>query len=71
MVDADLAQEVRVGDTVIYREAVHKVVGLAPWAWPPTFKLQGPYAADTYVSHTLLHFPVLLNVFQREEEQAP
>ena len=59
--DAALALELRVGDTVLYREAVHKIVALAPWAYPPTFKLQGPYAADTYVSHTLLHFPVLLN----------
>lgn len=67
--DACLAREVRVGDTVLYRDAVHKVVALAPWEWPPTFKLQGPYAADTYVSHTVLHFPVLLS--PAREEQAP
>ena len=67
--DAALAKELRVGDTVLYRNAVHTITHLAPWVWPPTFKIRGPYATESYVSHTLLHFPVLLN--PPEEEDKP
>ena len=59
--DAFLAKDLRVGDIVLYRTALHTIVEVAPWSWPPTFKLQGPSAADRYISHTLLYFPILLN----------
>lgn len=59
--DELLAREIRAGAWVLYRDALHKVVDIAPAPGPPNMKLQGPYAADTYISYTLLVFPVLRN----------
>lgn len=60
MVDELLARTLRCGDTVIYRDALHTVIAVQARGAPDVV-LHGPYATGSAVSHTLLHFPVLLN----------
>ena len=58
--DELLARTLRVGDRVIYRNAIHTVVGVSAHGAPEVY-LDGVYAPASAVSYTMLYLPSLLN----------
>lgn len=63
--DAQLARTLRVGDTVIYRNAIHTIVAVA--RGDPAIYLDGVYAPKEAVSYAQLYLPALLNPAREED----
>ena len=59
--DAQLAITLRVGDQVIFRNAIHTIVAVAESDGAPNVLLDGAYAPVEPVPYTMLYLPVLLN----------
>ena len=67
--DAQLGRTLRVGDQVLYRNAIHTVVAVAQA--DPGVYLDGVYAPPEAVPYVQLYLPSLLNPDAREDKHWP